>query len=355
MMRDHNNAASFHSSTQVCVFPMSTLAFAGSLSHLPLARPSLFCRTSTTLQRRPRAVQRQCPQSIRAHLVRANEPHDNSILESFAEKIRGEWDGYEGNFDSGTGAPEAVPDYYIPDQFVEWGIVPLGFESTHSVIVRGTKLYRKFFRVLPSVSLFADHVDLEEDFQQLDIAAEAGAHVFPDGSFATGPEKVCIKRESLLDKWPMAEMCLHDPREDVRNALHVKLKFDFEKRELVDSLRAVVEKWSCVYCDGANIEGSSGFVKGWVSDDPSHPSALAGSWKAVSAGDEQIVDRAAPQSVPSKHLFLPNGIDVAVLEGDGVHVQVGWLVDEATRVVMRRSFGQDGSVVSSQRIVEHRV
>lgn len=334
---------------------MSTLAFAITPGQLLFSKSSFVSRSTTRLHRRPRAVHRQCRDSIQAHLLRVGQAYDKANLDLFSEKVRGEWNGYEGNFDIETGAPQAVPDYYIPEQFVEWGIVPRGFESTHSVIVRGTKLYRKFFRVLPSVSLFADHVDLEEDFRELDLATEPAAHFFPDGSFATGPEKVCVRKDSLLDKWPAAELCLHDPRDGERNALHINVKFDFEKRELIDTLRAVVEKWNCVYCDGADIDGSSGFVEGWVSGDPFQPGALAGRWKSTSEGDERIVERNAPESLPSKHLFLPHGIDVAVLDSEGVDVQVGWLVDDATRIVLKRSFGQDGSVLSSQHIVEHRV
>lgn len=301
---------------------------------------------------------RRAPRAPRATLIRAGSPPSAAEVEAFAEAIRGEWPGYEGTFDVQTGRATPVPDYYIPEQFAEWGLVPHGFESNHSITVRGTTLYRKFFRVLPAVSLFADHVDLEEDLSALDIAAEPALHVFPDGAFAAGPSPVCVAKTSALQKWPRVELCLRDPRDDRRVALHVHCSFDFEKRQLVREIRAVREQYSCIYCDGADIEGSSGYVEGWVIGPAGAPDALRGEWRVVGGSEERVITReaGAPES-PAKQLYLPDGVDVGVTddENGGLVVHAGWLVDDATRVVMRRGFAADGSVRYSERLVEHRV
>lgn len=300
-------------------------------------------------------------------------------MDKFATAVRGEWTGYEGNFDGNSAKVQPVPDYYIPDQFVEWGLVPHGFESNHSVTVRGDKLYRKFFRILPGVSLFADHVDLEEDLVILPLGADAAAPTTPDalpvpfadGSFMSGARVVPIELKSRLEKHPQLKLSLRDPRVGETSALNLWLRFDLSTHAFVGDVRAVIETHTCQYCDGADIEGSSGFVDGWVSGGPGCAADLKGEWAQLSClvfdpSDEpedlaEAVVLRGDESDAHVHLFLPGGIDIAIRPDNTafndayVMIQSGWLVDEDTRVVLRRSFDKDGAVAYSQRVVERRV
>lgn len=299
-------------------------------------------------------------QTRAATRVQSGDALDPAVLAAFAEEVLGEWTGYEGVFCSETGSVLPVPDYYIPDEFVEWGLVPKGFASNHSIIVRGETLYRKFFRVLPTVSVFADHVDLEENFVVTNIAEESAMHIFPDGSFSGGPSPVCVERNSILDKWPAVDFCVRDPRPgaDNKQAVHVRFAFDFAAAAMVDNVTVIHEKHTCIYCDGADIEGSSGFVEGWVVEEPSAPEHLTGEW-VVEGPEEKAVARpdGGPLAQPGKQIYLPKGIDVAVervKDGANIVARVGWLVEPDTRVVMTRSFDADGTVLSSQHCVEVR-
>lgn len=312
-----------------------------------------------------------------ATIVKPGTEPAEEVLEQFSAAVAGEWTGYEGRFDGDTAKVQEIPDYYVPDQFLEWGLTPKGFETNHSVIVRGTQLFRKFFRILPTVSLFADHVDTEEEFSVIPLHSSEGEEknstaIFSDGCFVAGPGRVKPKRESRLDKWPSVSFCIRDARDGEKRAANIWLQFDFENRAFKNDVRAIVERWSCRYCDGADLEGSSGFIDGWVSETPGGADQLAGDWVVHGARLEgggataAAAAREEQQQQPVSRgegldarvaLFLPQGLDVSIRDADegAVVLQAGWLVDEGTRVVLRRHFHSDGSVAYSQRVVEQRV
>lgn len=225
-------------------------------------------------------------------------------------------------------------------------MIPKGFECTNSVILRGTRLFDKHFRVLPCVSLFGDHVEAEEDLQITDVIEDDGLFVFGDGSFTAGRGTVTTTRDSLLDKWPSAKLVLRVGQKSLR----VELKFDFAKAELVESMDVTVEAWDCVHCDGANMEGSSGYIEGWVSGERLEPGELEGNWAVTDPSGRS--DTGPTQ--PRKHLYLPNGIDVAISEvgGGGRCLRVGWLVDASTRILLTRSYDANGVVIASERHIE---
>lgn len=322
-----------------------------------------FIRKPQPSKTRPRNAIKHSQITPRAAIVRPDTTPSATELETFSHAVRGEWVGYEGLFSIESGDPQPVPDYYIPEQFTEWGLTPHGFESNHSIIVRGNILYRKFFRVLPTVSLFADHVDLEEDFSSCDVGGPDGVHVFTDGSFCAGPHQVPPQRKSKLEKWPAVDFCLRDPRKDVKRAAHVGVKFDFENRKFVGDLRVIIEKYSCIYCDGADIEGSSGYVEGWVIGEKGSAENLEGEWRVVLGDDEsqqEVLNRSKGDlpHTPGKIIYLAEDVDVSVMDEEddnGVVVQVGWLVDKDTRAVIRRRFAEDGKLKFSEHVVEYRV
>lgn len=45
-----------------------------------------------------------------------------SELSTFGDAVRGEFLGFEGSFDLDTGDPLDVPNFYIPEEFVEWQV-----------------------------------------------------------------------------------------------------------------------------------------------------------------------------------------------------------------------------------------
>lgn len=272
---------------------------------------------------------------------------DSDVITSFAEQVKGEWVGYEGNFHTQTGKPLPVPDFYIPEEFSQWDLTPLGFESNHSIIVRSDKLYRKFFRVLPTVSLFADHVDAEEDFR-CDTIGD-GLSVFADGSFVNGANKVATKK-SKLERAPRVEFRLPHPFEE-RQAAHITLQLDFERAHIVQHIRAVLEKWSCIYCDGADMDGSSGYVEGWVVGTPGSAQDLTGVWRR----GERLFERTDGGEHEGGRVFLPEGLDVAFERSadGGRTARAAWRVGER-RIALQRLFDSDGNVVANERFVEQR-
>jgi hypothetical protein len=189
------------------------------------------------------------------------------------------------------------------------------------------------------VTIFGDHVDVEEELSIIDTAEEAGFYAFLDGSFSSGPASVVVDRKSELEKWPSAELVLRNGP----HAARAKFTFDFSKAELVKPVHATVEKFSCAWCDGGDLEGSSGYVEGWANDPPMDPSALDGDWNTGGA----------PAS-PRAQLYLPSGLDVGLVkaENGGCVLHVGWLVEPRQRVVLTRTYSADGKVVGSEKTEE---
>lgn len=301
-------------------------------------------------------------QTPQATIVGANEEVSSDKLDQFAAAVRGEWRGYEGRFHAQDATVQPIPDFYVPDEFSEWGVRPNGFETNHSTIVRKGTLYRKFLRVLPAVSLFADHVDVEEDNTQIQLTPtnDVSTAIFSDGSFVTGAARVAVRRESRLDKWPSILLSVQDPRPDSRRAANVWVKFDFEHAKFVDNVRVVVENWADDFSDSPELEGSSGFVDGWVSESRTEPGALAGSWTEdeddkVDDSNARTITRSELSDDSMSRLLLPNGLDVSVHSNAGLTVQVGWLVDKDTRIIVSRRFSPDGVVEHSRRNVERRL
>lgn len=344
---------------------MSPLASAipAFLPALPLASRAPLVRRAASRRRPPT---RASPRVPLATLIRPGSSPTDADLAAFSAAVKGEWTGYEGTFDNTTAQVQAVPDYYIPEQFSEWNLIPMGFETNHSTIVREHTLYRKFFRILPTVSHFADHVDMEEDLDKLPLSGEHATAIFADGSFIAGMAKVLPERTSRLDKWPALSFSLRDPHADARRAVNLWVKFDFANRKFAAPVRVVLERWSCAYCDGADLDGSSGFVDGWTCGKAGHVAMLKGEWYVcsdpardftVQNPDDAVILRGDEEDARAA-LYLPEGIDVAVLDapnGDGVIVRAGWLVDENTRVVLRRIYAPDGSVEGSEHFVERRM
>jgi hypothetical protein len=194
-------------------------------------------------------------------------------------------------------------------------------------------------RVLPCVTIFGDHIDIEATPGCLDTAEEAGFYASPDGSFSSGPAAVIVDRRSELEKWPRTELVLRSGKEAVRAVV----TFDFATGALVKPVRVTKERWSCVWCDGADMEGSSGYIQGWADGEQMDAAALGGDWTAGGAAPER-----------RKQIYMPGGVDVGVLKpaGGGCIVHVGWLVEAGRRVVLTRTYAADGTVAASQRIVE---
>lgn len=275
-------------------------------------------------------------------------------LEGFAKNIRGEWAGHEGRYKA-TGELVKVEESSIPEEFLEWGVDPLGFESNMSMIVRGgTKFYKKHFRILPTVSHFGDMVDLEETFNAWEIGKD-GILVFGDGCYTAGAKKVKTRRESRLDKWPSVEFCMRwRSKDEVPRGVHVGLTFDFENGMLVEKVQVVQEKYDTDHCDGSNIEGSSGYIGGWTSDEHMSPDLLYGTWES----DRGIVKRSdgEVQLEKGKALYLPRGLDISINKSDDeLQIQAGWLAEEGMRLILNRRYDSNGALIGATKVLERRV
>lgn len=280
----------------------------------------------------------------------SNSPHLSltcSLPPDFPSRTSGEWTGYESQFNL-QGAPLPIPDYYVPEEFLEWNQTPYGFEVVHSIHVRPPHLHVKHLRVLPSVSVFGDHVDLEDSLHTYDMSLSHNIP-FQDGSFSVGPSPVVVKKESLLEKWPWAKMALRNDN----NGIQVAVKFDLHQVKFVQQIDMCVEKWTSEWSDGNNLEGGSGFVQGWAEEECMKPSMLEGTWETH---DGQKLDRETIHVQDGKRVFLPRGVDVSIDKlHDHVQVTVGWLYHQDARMTLTRVYDQQGNVINVLQSTEHRL
>ena len=228
------------------------------------------------------------------------------------------------------------------------------------------------------MSHFADMIDTEEELVKWDLdQAEDGRGMevrwWEDGCFVIGKRRVLVKKESRLDKWPGVEFCLRwngssgNENGDVggdRRGVHVKTKFDFENAKFVETLNVVQERYDTDYCDGANIDSSSGYVEGWTSEDHDATSEmLLGKWESE---EGMVVERGERdvESVEGRRLVFPRGLSTEITrhaddekggEGEGLRIRVGWMAEENIHLVVDRCYDGSGNLVGATRTIERRI
>eukprot|EP00189_Rhodosorus_marinus_P004388 CAMPEP_0113963268 /NCGR_PEP_ID=MMETSP0011_2-20120614/6411_1 /TAXON_ID=101924 /ORGANISM="Rhodosorus marinus" /LENGTH=315 /DNA_ID=CAMNT_0000975283 /DNA_START=102 /DNA_END=1049 /DNA_ORIENTATION=- /assembly_acc=CAM_ASM_000156 len=276
---------------------------------------------------------------------------DAEFVEAFGKMVRGEWIGHEVSFDGTTGELEPLADGYIPEEFLNWGVMPTAFESNHSHILRGDTLYRKHTRIIPTVDHFSDHTDVEEDTFIHDINS-AGFTLFDCGSYAFAPEKV-IERKSLLDKVPRIEVCLRDSVSDPGFRVVGVMRFDFSTGKFFKSQQLFHERYETDWSNGQFIEVGTGYRSEWGKTETTKEAHVSGLWRGENGSERETnLDADITQA-----LLLPGGLFLlSDKTADGeMELELGWLIDETTRITMATKYSAEGDLLGSTRNVERRV
>ena len=84
---------------------------------------------------------------------------------------QGCWSGWEVAFDPRTGRPVALDEAYVPEELLEWGAPPLGWEVFSRDGARGANWERTAFRVVPEAGCAADECSVSVLTFGLDLAA----------------------------------------------------------------------------------------------------------------------------------------------------------------------------------------
>ncbi|KAA8494679.1 hypothetical protein FVE85_2920 [Porphyridium purpureum] len=245
----------------------------------------------------------------------------------FAASYRGEWAGYECVFGKKTGEIQVLEEYELPDGFRELGVIPVGFESSNSCTVRGSMLYRKHFRILPSLCTFGDHIDIEEDLYAADLS-EPHCVAFLDGSYSLGHAKHDPEAPTYVSPKKIEFGLMYPGESQTRQRITVRFGIHAGVGKIVSDPQVFLEHFEMDYCGGQVIQGGSGFTQGWGSEPLRDMSILDGTWKSLKDGT--LVERKAPILDPQATLVMPHGITISIEKPPGseaYHVQVGWLPD----------------------------
>eukprot|EP00181_Compsopogon_caeruleus_P005297 CAMPEP_0184680162 /NCGR_PEP_ID=MMETSP0312-20130426/3049_1 /TAXON_ID=31354 /ORGANISM="Compsopogon coeruleus, Strain SAG 36.94" /LENGTH=364 /DNA_ID=CAMNT_0027130101 /DNA_START=106 /DNA_END=1200 /DNA_ORIENTATION=- len=295
-----------------------------------------------------------------------------SAVEDFTGKEKkdlwsGEWVGHEGRFSATSGKVIPLPNYYVPEEFAQWGIEPRGFESNNSVTLRArpslssagsdgseaveeisTWIWRKHTRILPSVSMFADHVDVEEDVHEINVG-EPGFSAFEDGSYFYGPS-VLRCRESKLVLHPIFELVIQNPvktESDQPERVLARFRFDVEGRRVDGDIQLILERFDMPFANGQFIEGGSGYRGGFTEDSPVDPADLSGYWKRSTpdAGVWTLTETSIPLCFPRGMYFIQNQDN----DTGELLLGMGWVLEPGRQVVVVRRFDADGNTIESSR------
>jgi hypothetical protein len=120
--------------------------------------------------------------------------------EQFEKNVRGEWIGYEAEFKMWGGELVPVPDWLLPDSFVEWEVVVKGFEHICSSGIlpdeTGARaLFLRQTRLLPSVGCGVDAVPTEVKTLRIPTTSLCPTSA---GSYSEGPAQ--LTREGSADE-----------------------------------------------------------------------------------------------------------------------------------------------------------
>jgi len=280
-------------------------------------------------------------------------------LDAFQQAVTGEWKGFEALFDPETGSAIEVPLTSLPDEFLDWNVKPLGYESWNSTVVRNHQLYRKHSRILPSVSFDADTVDLETEIYRYNLQEEEGFLFLADGSYSKGPVSF---RDAKVGMPHMFEFCLVASSGAPMRYLF-RFSVDIQRCKLWGDVQVFLEYRDGEFCDGNAIASGSGFTEGFSSDMPLSENLIQGEWYPKSVQylypsgyvDEQplgpiVVDKFA--SLPRQLVLLPGNVYVKCNCSDeqSWNLEVGHVSTEGRWISFHRKYVDDRLILCFQRI-----
>jgi len=297
---------------------------------------------------------------------------DAAHVKKFASAVQGEWSGFEATFSRENGVTNSLDAMDLPEEFREWGAVPAGYEITHSTVVMGDKFKRKLYRTLPSVCVFGEHIDVEEEtiLYALDGSEPSSVLIpFSDGAYCAGPNEIDTNLPSFK-KPPFLEFCLPRPVAHEQSSadsapvsspmerMLVRCALNFKQQRLGRDVQAFLERFESSYVGGM-VDGGSGFRIGWAANKPLSPAIRAGTWRSVR--DESITELEPFESEQFRKLWLPHGLSVQLTSGeteDGeeeLGVEVAWMATNDVRTVMHRRYKLDGTFTRLSYDVQTRV
>jgi len=291
-----------------------------------------------------------------------------------ALRLGGEWAGHRVSF-STEGGLQPVPDQYVPDNLLEWGQAPTGFEvlTTESWSGSPASLGRRNVMLLPEDGCNVENLGAIVSKTVLPAPCSGSVTLRPGNSMME-PETLNVRAWALdaVDEggnvWRLETVfdglggkrprerrgALDCPAERTR----VQCAFDLESGTLVGSVHVWQERcWLSSPSEELQVRdsGRSGLDAAWVSSavglgcfGDQSPSPAAGSGVAAASGVAASGDDSATQGDDGANVLAlaggielrvaPGLLDVTLKSGDGsrnswsaVAMRRSWAGDEAGR------------------------
>ncbi|GJQ09372.1 hypothetical protein GpartN1_g1163.t1 [Galdieria partita] len=267
------------------------------------------------------------------------------MLSTETPKIQGEWVGYSANYEMDTGKVIYVPEKWVPDAFIDWGVIVKGLEHMTSATLDGDLLRMKETLILPKVGCEEDAVAVDVSEHQIPYKSFEFVP-FPDGSFSYGPDRLQGDDSRLL----LTNVTVFHPTENDESHEWTRLGItvSFGTR----TIQLVKEDWNLEYNGGQSLIGCGGNIQPFDDDQRLDPSDLLKfqkgtkiTWsKDVGVEIEQETDCAVPWAV-DKILFdwyLPANAHVRCFYGEEGRfcLQTGWLATPSQYLFISREYNQ---------------
>ncbi|EME32200.1 uncharacterized protein Gasu_06120 [Galdieria sulphuraria] len=272
------------------------------------------------------------------------------LLSTETPKIQGEWIGYSATYEIDSGKVVHVPEKWVPDAFIDWGVIVNGLEHMTSAVLDGDLLRIKETLILPKVGCEEDSVAV--DISEYQIPYKSVAFVpFPGGSFSYGPTSLQGDGSRLDILTHMAFS--HSTESERWTRLGVTVSFETKRIHLVK------EEWNSEYNGGQSLIGCGGNIEAFDDDQRLDPSDLLQfqkgnkiTWsKDLGMEMQQDTDCAVPWTV-DRILFdwyLPANAHVRCFYGedDRFCLQTGWLATPSQYFLVSREYNHQQEFIQA--------
>lgn len=291
------------------------------------------------------------------------QPSDFSNA-SFVTNASGEWFGYQVTFSAKTGAPQPIPERFVPEEFSNWGVTINGFDAlTSTTVTEEGTLFMRETLALPTVGCEADAIVPEVDESELPVlSAETRAVAFDDGSLCVAPTQLFAT--SLSQRWSviLAAGGLQVEGDDKEKRTRARISFG-RVDEGVGKVVVFVERWDADYNGGSVLPGCGGAATSFADGKRVASDAANGDWQTrvencsaesawtVTASEEHVKREGCADGI----LALPKGLSLRIYREAGTcFVEAAWLVNDARRVALTAEYTSDGALVGIRHNIETR-
>ena len=269
---------------------------------------------------------------------------------AFSARHAGEWSGSKVTFALDTGEVQPLPDVLVPEQFRAWDMQI--FDLQHQISCGSppspagdggeAPLSRRMRTLAPTAGCEADASTVVDDVRDALDPADARLVRFEDGSYALGPTSLA---EAHLPGPAnegrgapfTTEVALLRPGGDAGEApmrarvvasAHINPEGGLWGR----TFAVFLERWQGPWDRSASLDCACGSPLPPWGEKPANRDALAG----------------FPPSDAPTTAVLPNGLSLASWShpSNGYTLEVGWCIDDATRLFLRRTYDPAGALTA---------